>query len=146
MTHPKTVNMNSFSAPPVAPTTANGASLDWNTVTSDLQRSVNNLALFVLESMTVPTWLPTLFQGNPLPVAIDMCKPPPAIYDLPTELSSQQKLLSPSVQPEMKNDKPGKRRSSAAATAAATNATKKKRTHPPTTSMALDQLISETLV
>jgi len=27
---------------------------DWNTVTSDLQRAANNLAWFVLESMTIP--------------------------------------------------------------------------------------------
>ena len=30
------------------------AASDWNTVTSDLQRAVNNLAWFVLESMTLP--------------------------------------------------------------------------------------------
>jgi len=30
------------------------ASADWNTIASDLQRAVNNLAWFVLESMTIP--------------------------------------------------------------------------------------------
>jgi len=30
------------------------SSTDWNTIASDLQRAVNNLAWFVLESMAVP--------------------------------------------------------------------------------------------
>jgi len=45
--------------------------LDWNTVTMDLQRSVNNLALFVLESMTPPNWTQTFFPD------VDLTQPPP---------------------------------------------------------------------
>ncbi len=44
------------------------ASTDWNTVTSDLQRAANNLAWFVLESMTLPEQPPMLTQTlSPLP-------------------------------------------------------------------------------
>jgi len=45
--------------------------LDWNTVTADLQRSVNNCAIYILESMTPHAWLSTFLPQ------VDMTQPPP---------------------------------------------------------------------
>ena len=53
--------------------------LDWNTVTADLQRSVNNCALYVLESMTPPTWL-SMFLPQ-----VDVTQPPPGYEVLEDE-------------------------------------------------------------
>ena len=53
--------------------------LDWNMVTMDLQRSVNNLALYVLESMSAPTWVPTFLPD------LDVSKPPPGYEDSPED-------------------------------------------------------------
>ena len=43
------------------------STMNWNTVVMDLQRSVNNLALYVLESMAPPTWLATFLDVNQPP-------------------------------------------------------------------------------
>ena len=57
------------------------AASDWNTVTSDLQRAVNNLAWFVLESMTLPEQAHFM-----VPLALD-------------SLSNQSPVVPPSFQP-----------------------------------------------
>ena len=54
--------------------------LDWTTVTLDLQRAVNNLALYVLESMKPPSWNQTICPY------IDVTQPPPG-YTGPPEKS-----------------------------------------------------------
>jgi hypothetical protein len=43
---------------------------DWNTVTSDLQRAANNLAWFVLESMTIPGQPPSFLSTMAIPTAV----------------------------------------------------------------------------
>lgn len=50
--------------------------IDWNTIVTDLQRSVNNLALYVLESMSPPTWISTFLPN------VDVSKPPPGYEPL----------------------------------------------------------------
>lgn len=47
---------------------------DWNTVASDLQRAVNNLAWFVLETMAVPEQ-PSFTPLQHLPVAFPSSQP-----------------------------------------------------------------------
>jgi hypothetical protein len=42
---------------------------DWTTVTSDLQRAANNLAWFVLESMTIPSQPPPFLSVLPTDAA-----------------------------------------------------------------------------
>ena len=57
------------------------AASDWNTVTSDLQRAVNNLAWFVLESMPLPDQAHFM-----VPLPLD-------------SLSTQSPVVPPSIQP-----------------------------------------------
>ena len=83
--------------------------LDWNTVTMDLQRSVNNLALYVLESMSAPTWLPTFVSTldltKPPPGYEDLIKPPP-VYEASTEVSEMSDEKPPSRQKKPPKKKP----------------------------------------
>jgi len=55
---------------------------DWNTVTSDLQRAANNLAWFVLESMTVP--------GQPPPFLLSAVPTTVPIQDSPGQQEQQE--------------------------------------------------------
>ena len=70
---------------------ANMSALDWNMVTTDLQRSVNNLALYVLESMSAPTWTPAFLSE------LDLTKPPPG-YEVSPEDSEMSDEKTPSRQ------------------------------------------------
>ena len=87
----------------------NMTALDWNTVTMDLQRSVNNLALYVLESMSAPTWLPTFVSTldltKPPPGYEDLTKPPP-VYEASTEVSEMSDEKPPSRQKKPPKKKP----------------------------------------
>jgi len=65
------------------------AASDWNTVTSDLQRAVNNLAWFVLESMTLPEQAHFMV---PLPLDSLSTQPPPVV---PSSIQPHQPLQSP---------------------------------------------------
>ena len=58
---------------------------DWNTVVMDLQRAANNLALFVLESMTPPVWLASFLRN------VDVTQPPPGYQNL-SSFSSEETL------------------------------------------------------
>ena len=80
----------------------NMAALDWNMVTMDLQRSVNNLALYVLESMSAPTWVPTFLPQ------LDVSKLPPG-YEDSTENSVMSDQQSPSNQGAKKPPKKKKK-------------------------------------
>jgi hypothetical protein len=55
--------------------------MNWTTVVMDLQRSVNNLALYVLESMTPPLWLAN----------VDVTQPPPGYKG--TSTSSSEAMM-----------------------------------------------------
>jgi len=60
------------------------AAADWNTIASDLQRAVNNLAWFVLESMSVPEQPPVATFGGSVPLYqvqsfLPPLPPPPAL-------------------------------------------------------------------
>jgi hypothetical protein len=57
---------------------------DWNTVASDLQRAVNNLAWFVLESMAVPEQPPYITPLQHLPSMLP-----------PSSTSSSNNVLPP---------------------------------------------------
>lgn len=105
---------------------------DWNTVTSDLQRAANNLAWFVLESMTIP--------GQP-----------PSFMPLPTVLASSTVSLETSK--EALVDLPRDENNVFVDNAA--NLSKKKKMKPPlqqkrlaktSIGKAVDRLVSETLV
>lgn len=48
---------------------------DWNTVTSDLQRAANNLAWFVLESMTIPGQPPPFLSSMPISTVVTLPAP-----------------------------------------------------------------------
>ena len=65
------------------------AASDWNTVTSDLQRAVNNLAWFVLESMTLPEQAHFMV---PLPLDSLSTQPLPVV---PSSIQPHQPLQSP---------------------------------------------------
>lgn len=89
---------------------------DWNTVTSDLQRAANNLAWFVLESMTIP--------GQPPPfVSLQNVAAPPIDLLLQDNQSDEQPVIK-----KKKMDKPTKR------------------TSKIPIGKAVDRLVSETLV
>lgn len=64
---------------------------DWNTVASDLQRAVNNLAWFVLESMAVPEQ-PPFFPLQHLPT---MFPPSQPSVSPKTSLSKDASTTSP---------------------------------------------------
>jgi len=53
------------------------AAADWNTIASDLQRAVNNLAWFVLESMSIPEQ-PQVTASLPWPIIHAPPPPPPS--------------------------------------------------------------------
>ena len=78
------------------------AALDWNTETTDLQRSVNNLALYVLESMSAPTWTPSFLSE------LDLTKPPPG-YEVSPEASEMSEEKPPSNQGAKKQPKKKKK-------------------------------------
>jgi hypothetical protein len=72
------------------------ATADWNTIASDLQRAVNNLAWFVLESMSVPEQPPmtvTIPLQNCTLHHLAVSTPPPPPPPLPLEPQSQALLL-----------------------------------------------------
>jgi hypothetical protein len=81
--------------------------LDWNTVTADLQRSVNNCALCILQSMTPPVWMSTFLSQ------VDVTQPPPG-YEAHSPTSSdgdkppaKRRLLNnPEVGPAKKKKLP----------------------------------------
>ena len=66
------------------------AASDWNTVTSDLQRAVNNLAWFVLESMTLPEQAHFMV---PLPLDTLSAQPPPVEHHLFSYTNHHRVLL-----------------------------------------------------
>jgi hypothetical protein len=73
--------------------------LDWTTVTMDLQRAVNNLALYVLESMTPMAWPPTACPP------VDVTQPPPG-YNM---TNADDKQLETNLSP-IKDKGPGKKK------------------------------------
>lgn len=76
--------------------------LDWTTVTMDLQRAVNNLALFVLESMTPMVWHPTVCPP------VDITQPPPG-YNMSNPSLVDDKQLETNTSP-IKDKVPGKKK------------------------------------
>jgi hypothetical protein len=78
--------------------------LDWTTVTMDLQRAVNNLALYVLESMTPMVWNPTFCPS----AAVDVTQPPPGYKEVSNPSVVDDKL-EPNINP-IKDKIPGKKK------------------------------------
>lgn len=66
------------------------ASADWNTIASDLQRAVNNLVWYVLESMSIPEQPPLNLPLQQWPL-IQQGPPPPPPPMSPSMLPKSQK-------------------------------------------------------
>jgi hypothetical protein len=112
------------------------ATADWNTIASDLQRAVNNLAWFVLESMSVPEQ-PPIAVTVPFQNLAMLTPPPPPPPSLPLEPPSQ--ALLPSVVEEIVI-KPKKRNYKNNKLDESPNIKKQN------LGLAVDRLIAETLV
>ena len=104
---------------------------DWNTVTSDLQRAANNLAWFVLESMTVPGQPPSFISAMPLQSVVAL----PAVSN--KTLNEDSSLVDPN---STHKPLPEKKRKMTK------NPDESRRQNKMSVGKAVDRLISETLV
>lgn len=105
-------------------TNTSTTTLDWNTVTSDLQRAANNLVWYVLESMALPE------QPNFIPS--------PTMLLTTTTTSVAQ---TPPSQENQASEKPPRLPSTSRKRKMSKN-----KSHQDSTAQAVDRLIAETLV
>lgn len=118
--------------------TRNMASADWNTIASDLQRAVNNLVWFVLESKPIPEQPPAHLPLQQWPLiqqqttaSLPPPPPPPTLSPLPPDVSTVQSSENTAATKKRPYKNHGRREPD---------------TKKPSIGEAFDKLVAETLV